>query len=53
MSGDSIKKVTYPQREKKVRRKPLPDMSEFRAQIKIEGLPLSQTVIDLRTQERY
>jgi prevent-host-death family protein len=33
--------------------KPLPDLSEFRASIKIKGKPLSQTVIDMRSEERY
>jgi len=33
--------------------KPLPDLSEFRASIKVSGKPLSQTVIDMRAEERY
>jgi prevent-host-death family protein len=31
----------------------LPDLSEFRASIKIKGKPLSRTVIDMRAEERY
>jgi prevent-host-death family protein len=31
----------------------LPDLSEFRASIKIKGKPLSKTVIDMRAEERY
>ena len=33
--------------------KPLPDLTEFRASIKIKGKPLSQTVIDMRKEARY
>jgi len=33
--------------------KPLPDLSEFRASIKIKGKPLSQAVIDRRKDVRY
>jgi prevent-host-death family protein len=35
------------------KRKPLPDLSEFRASIKAEGKPLSQTVIRRRKEGRY
>ncbi len=31
----------------------LPDLSEFRASIKVKGKPLSWTVIDMRNEERY
>lgn len=30
-----------------------PDMSEFRKSIKLKGKPLSQTVIEMRNEERY
>jgi prevent-host-death family protein len=33
--------------------KPLPDLSEFRASIKVKGKPLSQAVIDRRKEARY
>ena len=33
--------------------KPLPDLTEFRASIKVKGKSLSQTVIDMRNEERY
>lgn len=33
--------------------KPLPDLSQFRASIKVKGKPLSQTVIDMRAEQRY
>ena len=33
--------------------KPLPDLAEFRASIRVKGKPLSQTVIDMRAEERY
>ena len=33
--------------------KPLPDLSAFRASIKMKGKSLSQTVIDMRAEERY
>jgi prevent-host-death family protein len=33
--------------------KSLPDLAEFRASIKVKGKPLSQTVIDMRAEERY
>ena len=32
---------------------PLPDLSAFRASIEVKGKPLSQTVIDMRSGERY
>ncbi len=32
---------------------PLPDLSEFRASIKVKGKPLSQAVIDRRKEARY
>jgi prevent-host-death family protein len=31
----------------------LPDLSEFRASIRLEGEPMSQTVIAMREEERY
>ena len=31
----------------------LPDLSDFRASIEAEGKSLSQTVIDMRAEERY
>ena len=31
----------------------LPDLSEFRASIRVKGKPLSETVVALRRQERY
>jgi len=31
----------------------LPDLSEFRASIKVKGRPLSETVIALRREARY
>lgn len=36
-------------------RKPrgLPDLTAFRARIKLKGKPLSQTVIDARREERF
>jgi prevent-host-death family protein len=45
------KLVNYeePQNEKKK----FPDMTEFRKQFKIKGKPLSQTVIDMRREDRY
>ncbi len=33
--------------------RPLPDLSEFRASITVKGKPLSQTVIEMRAEERY
>ena len=33
--------------------KPLPDLSEFRASIRVKGKPLSQVVIEARRQGRY
>ena len=33
--------------------KPLPDLTEFRASIKMKGKSLSQTLIDMRAEERY
>jgi len=33
--------------------RPLPELSEFRASIKVSGKPLSQTVADMRAEERY
>lgn len=33
--------------------KPLPDLSEFRASIKVKGKPLSEVVRDMRAEERY
>ncbi|HET8864597.1 MAG TPA: type II toxin-antitoxin system prevent-host-death family antitoxin [Gracilimonas sp.] len=30
-----------------------PDMTEFRKQFKVKGKPLSQTVIDMRREDRY
>jgi prevent-host-death family protein len=33
--------------------KVLPDLREFRASIRLEGEPLSQTVITMREEERY
>jgi prevent-host-death family protein len=38
--------------ERKVGRR-LPDLAKFRASIRVKGKPLSQTVIDLRRQERH
>lgn len=38
--------------EKKVRRR-LPDLTAFRASIHVKGKSLSQTVIDMRKEERY
>ena len=38
--------------EKKVRRG-LPDLTAFRASIHVKGKSLSQTVIDMRKEERY
>ena len=34
-------------------RKRLPDLTEFRKTIKIKGKPMSQTVIEMRSEERY
>lgn len=31
----------------------LPDLSEFRASIQVRGRPLSQLVVDRRTEERF
>jgi len=31
----------------------LPDLSDFRASIQVEGKPLSETVVALREQERF
>ena len=33
--------------------RPLPDLTEFRASLEIKGKSLSQTVIDMRAEERY
>lgn len=33
--------------------KPLPDMTEFHRRLGMKGQPMSQTVIQLRQQERY
>jgi len=33
--------------------KPLPDLTEFRASIKIKGKPLSQVVSEMRDEARY
>ena len=38
--------------ERKARRR-LPDLTAFRASLRVKGKPLSQTVIDLRRAERY
>lgn len=35
------------------RRKKFPDLSAFRATIKMKGKSLSQTLIDMRKEERY
>lgn len=35
------------------KREKAPDLSDFRASIKIKGKSLSQTVIDMRAKERY
>ena len=35
------------------KRKPFPDLTEFRASIKVKGKPLSQVVIDQRKESRY
>jgi hypothetical protein len=34
-------------------KKVLPDLSEFRASIKLEGEPMSQTVIQMRDEGNY
>jgi prevent-host-death family protein len=34
-------------------RKPLPDLSDFRASLDVEGKPLSRTVVAARHEERY
>lgn len=33
--------------------KPLPDLTEFRASIKVKGKPLSEIVKEMRAEERY
>ena len=33
--------------------KPLPDMTAFHRQLTIQGQPMSQTIVQLRQQERY
>jgi prevent-host-death family protein len=33
--------------------KPLPDLTEFRASIKVKGKPLSEVVRDMRAEARY
>ena len=35
------------------RSRSLPDLSDFRASIKMKGRPLSKTVIELRAKDRY
>ncbi len=54
--------VTITRRGRKVARlvpmapgtaKGLPDLSEFRASIKVKGKPLSETLIAMRAKERY
>jgi prevent-host-death family protein len=47
--GKEVARLVPP--EKGVR-KPLPDLTEFRKPIEIKGKPLSQTVIDMRDEER-
>lgn len=37
----------------KERRRGLPDLKEFRSSIKVKGKGLSQTVIAMRSEERY
>jgi len=37
----------------KERRRGLPDLKEFRSSIKVKGKELSQTVIAMRSEERY
>ena len=37
----------------KTRRRKLPDLSAFRASLKVKGKSLSETVIAMRAQERY
>ena len=34
-------------------RKRFPDLTEFRKSIKLKGKPLSETVIEMRREERY
>jgi prevent-host-death family protein len=35
------------------KRRPLPDLTEFRASIKVKGKPLSKVVTDQRMEARY
>ena len=37
----------------KTRRRKLPDLSAFRASLKVKGKSLSETVIAMRAEERY
>ena len=37
----------------KARRRKLPDLSAFRASLKVKGKSLSETVIAMRAEERY
>lgn len=34
-------------------RRPLPDLSDFRASIEVRGKPISETVLDERREARY
>ncbi len=48
--GKEVARLVPPERDV---RKPLPDLTEFRKSIEIKAKPLSQTVIDMRNEERY
>lgn len=48
--GKEVARLVPPEKDI---RKPLPDLTEFRKSIEIKGKPLSQTVIDMRDEERY
>ena len=37
----------------KERRKPFPDLTEFRKSIKLRGKPMSETVIEMRREARF
>lgn len=47
--GREVARLTPPE-EPGVSR--LPDLSEFRAAIKVKGKPLSETILDMRNEER-
>lgn len=48
--GRAVARIVPAQREA---RKPLPEMGDFRASLKVKGKSLSDTVVEMRAEERY